>query len=149
MTLAGGALFGLLRGTIIVSFASTIGATLACFVSRSILRDWVQGKFGEKLKTVNNGIEREGPFYLFTLRLIPVFPFWMINLVLGLTTDAAQDILLGIAGRHAARHDCLRQCRKRTGKDRFPLRHPFARPHNVLRAARTLASGRKEGNCMV
>ena len=85
MTLAGGALFGLLRGTIIVSFASTIGATLACFVSRFILRDWVQGKFGEKLKTVNNGIEREGPFYLFTLRLIPVFPFWMINLVLGLT----------------------------------------------------------------
>jgi len=86
MTLAGGALFGLLRGTVIVSFASTIGATLACFVSRSILRDWVQGKFGDKLKTVNNGIEREGAFYLFTLRLIPVFPFWLINLLLGLTT---------------------------------------------------------------
>jgi uncharacterized membrane protein YdjX (TVP38/TMEM64 family) len=85
MTLAGGALFGLLRGTIIVSFASSMGATLACFVSRFILLDWVQGKFGEKLKTVNNGIEREGPFYLFTLRLIPVFPFWMINLVMGLT----------------------------------------------------------------
>ena len=64
MTLAGGALFGLLRGTIIVSFASTIGATLACFVSRFILRDWVQGKFGDKLKTVNNGIEREGEFLL-------------------------------------------------------------------------------------
>ena len=85
MTLAGGALFGLLRGTIIVSFASTIGATIACFVSRFILRDWVQAKFGEKLRTVNNGIEREGPFYLFTLRLIPIFPFWIINLVLGLT----------------------------------------------------------------
>ena len=85
MTLAGGALFGLLRGTIIVSFASTIGATLACLVSRFILRDWVQGKFGERLKTVNDGIEREGSFYLFTLRLIPVFPFWLINLVLGLT----------------------------------------------------------------
>lgn len=85
MTVAGGALFGLLRGTVIVSFASTIGATLACFVSRSILRDWVQGKFGEKLETVNKGIESEGPFYLFTLRLIPVFPFWMINLALGLT----------------------------------------------------------------
>jgi uncharacterized membrane protein YdjX (TVP38/TMEM64 family) len=85
MTLAGGALFGLLRGTIIVSFASSIGATLACFVSRFILLDWVQGKFGEKLRTVNSGIEREGPFYLFTLRLIPVFPFWMINLALGLT----------------------------------------------------------------
>jgi len=85
MTLAGGALFGLVRGTIIVSFASTIGATMACFVSRFILRDWVQGKFGEKLKTFNNGIDREGPFYLFTLRLIPVFPFWMINLIMGLT----------------------------------------------------------------
>lgn len=85
MTLAGGALFGLLIGTIVVSFASTIGATLACLVSRFILRDWVQGKFGDKLKTVNEGIEKEGVFYLFTLRLIPVFPFWLINLVMGLT----------------------------------------------------------------
>ena len=85
MTLAGGALFGLLRGAIIVSFASSIGATLACFVSRFVLRDWVQGKFREKLKTVNEGIDREGSFYLFTLRLIPIFPFWLINLVLGLT----------------------------------------------------------------
>jgi len=85
MTLAGGALFGLLAGTIVVSFASTIGATLACFVSRSVLRDWVQNKFNEKLKTVNEGIEKEGAFYLFTLRLIPVFPFWLINLVMGLT----------------------------------------------------------------
>ena len=85
MTLAGGALFGLLRGAIIVSFASAIGATLACFVSRFVLRDWAQGRFGERLKTVNDGIEREGPFYLFTLRLIPVFPFWLINLLWGLT----------------------------------------------------------------
>lgn len=85
MTLAGGALFGLLMGTIVVSFASTIGATLACVVSRFILRDWVQGKFGDKLATVNEGIKKEGAFYLFTLRLIPVFPFWLINLVMGLT----------------------------------------------------------------
>jgi uncharacterized membrane protein YdjX (TVP38/TMEM64 family) len=85
MTLAGGALFGLLTGTIVVSFASSIGATLACLVSRFILRDWVQSKFGDRLKTVNEGIEREGAFYLFTLRLIPVFPFWLINLVMGLT----------------------------------------------------------------
>ncbi len=85
MTLAGGALFGLLTGTIIVSFASTIGATLACFVSRFILRDWIQGKFSDRLKTVNEGIEKEGAFYLFTLRLIPIFPFWLINLVMGLT----------------------------------------------------------------
>ena len=85
MTIAAGALFGLIVGTIVVSFASTIGATLACIVSRFILRDWVQGKLGNKLKTVNEGVEKEGAFYLFTLRLIPVFPFWLINLGMGLT----------------------------------------------------------------
>jgi uncharacterized membrane protein YdjX (TVP38/TMEM64 family) len=85
LTLAGGALFGLIAGTVIVSFASTIGATLACFVSRFVLRDWIQNKFGDKLKTVNEGIEKEGALYLFTLRLIPIFPFWLINLVMGLT----------------------------------------------------------------
>jgi uncharacterized membrane protein YdjX (TVP38/TMEM64 family) len=85
LTLAGGALFGLAAGTIIVSFASTIGATLACFVSRFVLRDWIQQKFGDRLKTVNAGVEKEGAFYLFTVRLIPVFPFWLINLVMGLT----------------------------------------------------------------
>ncbi|GBE05660.1 MAG TPA: TVP38/TMEM64 family protein [Nitrospirae bacterium] len=85
MGLAGGALFGFIVATVAVSFSSTIGATLACFVSRFILRDWMQGKFGDKLKTVNRGIEKEGPFYLFTLRLIPMFPFWLINLVMGLT----------------------------------------------------------------
>src|ERR1700690_103655 len=85
MTLAARAIFGLLTGTIVVSFASTIGATLACFISRFVLRDWVQGRFGNKLKEVNDGIAREGAFYLFTLRLIPVFPFWLINLVMGLT----------------------------------------------------------------
>ena len=85
MTLAGGAFLGLFTGTIAVSFASTAGATIACFVSRFILRDWVQSKFGDKLIAVNEGIEREGAFYLFTLRLIPVFPFWLINLVMGLT----------------------------------------------------------------
>lgn len=85
MTLAGGALFGLIPGTVIVSFASTIGATLACFVSRFILRDWVQTRFRDRLRIVNEGFQREGSFYLFTLRLIPVFPFWLINLVMGVT----------------------------------------------------------------
>jgi len=83
--LAAGSLFGLLTGTVVVSFASSIGATLACAVSRFILRDWVQKKFGDRLKTVNEGIEKEGAFYLFTLRLIPIFPFWLINLIMGLT----------------------------------------------------------------
>jgi len=85
LTIAGGALFGLWVGTLAVSFASSIGATLACFVSRFLLRDWVQGKFGDKLKTINEGIEKEGAFYLFTMRLIPAFPFFVINLVMGLT----------------------------------------------------------------
>ena len=85
LTLAGGALFGLLVGTVIISFASSIGATLACFFSRFLLRDWVQKRFGDKLKTINRGIEKEGAFYLFTMRLIPAFPFFVINLVMGLT----------------------------------------------------------------
>ena len=85
MTLAGGAIFGLAWGTLIVSFASTLGATLAFLASRFVLRDWVQARFGEKLKPVNAGIAREGPFYLFALRLVPAFPFFVINLVMGLT----------------------------------------------------------------
>jgi len=86
MTLAGGAIFGLLWGTVLVSFASTIGATLAFLASRFVLRDWVEQRFGERLRTINAGIEREGGFYLFTLRLVPVFPFFLINLLMGLTT---------------------------------------------------------------
>jgi uncharacterized membrane protein YdjX (TVP38/TMEM64 family) len=85
LTLFGGALFGFVAGTLIVSFASTIGATLACFVARFLLREWVQDKFGDKIIKINEGLEREGAFYLFTLRLIPVFPFWIINLAMGLT----------------------------------------------------------------
>jgi pyruvate/2-oxoglutarate dehydrogenase complex dihydrolipoamide dehydrogenase (E3) component/uncharacterized membrane protein YdjX (TVP38/TMEM64 family) len=85
LTLAGGAIFGLLWGTVIVSFASTIGATLAFLASRFVLRDWVQARFGDKLKPVNDGIAREGAFYLFALRLVPAFPFFVINLAMGLT----------------------------------------------------------------
>ena len=85
MTLLAGAVFGLVTGTIIVSFASTIGATLAFLVSRFILRDSIQSKFGDKLAAINRGIEKDGAFYLFTLRLMPAFPFFVINLVMGLT----------------------------------------------------------------
>jgi len=86
MTLAGGAMFGLVTGTIVVSFASTIGATLACLVARYLLRDGVQKKFGDKLVKINEGMEKEGGFYLFSLRLVPIFPFFIINLVMGLTS---------------------------------------------------------------
>ncbi|WP_020410635.1 dihydrolipoyl dehydrogenase [Hahella ganghwensis] len=85
MTLIGGAVFGLFEGTILVSFASTLGATTAFVVSRLLLKDWVQGKFGDSLKAINKGVEREGAFYLFGLRLVPLFPFFVINLVMGLT----------------------------------------------------------------
>jgi pyruvate/2-oxoglutarate dehydrogenase complex dihydrolipoamide dehydrogenase (E3) component/uncharacterized membrane protein YdjX (TVP38/TMEM64 family) len=89
MTLAGGAVFGLLWGTVIVSFASSLGATLAFLASRFLLRDWVQARFGDRLRAINAGVEKEGGFYLFTLRLVPVFPFFLINLLMGLTSMRA------------------------------------------------------------
>jgi pyruvate/2-oxoglutarate dehydrogenase complex dihydrolipoamide dehydrogenase (E3) component/uncharacterized membrane protein YdjX (TVP38/TMEM64 family) len=85
LTLVAGAIFGLLWGTLIVSFASTAGATVAFLASRFLFRDLVQQKFGDKLRAVNAGMEKEGAFYLFTLRLIPLFPFVVINLVMALT----------------------------------------------------------------
>ena len=85
LTLAGGAIFGLWFGLLLVSFASTIGATLAFLGARFLLRDWVRAKFGDKLKSIDEGVEKEGAFYLFTLRLVPVVPFFFINLSMGLT----------------------------------------------------------------
>jgi pyruvate/2-oxoglutarate dehydrogenase complex dihydrolipoamide dehydrogenase (E3) component/uncharacterized membrane protein YdjX (TVP38/TMEM64 family) len=84
MTLAGGAIFGFWQALLLVSFASSLGATLAFLVSRSLLRDWVQTRFGRQLKALNKGFERDGAFYLFSLRLVPVFPFFVINLISGL-----------------------------------------------------------------
>lgn len=84
MTLAGGALFGFWLGLLLVSFASTLGATLAFLVSRTLLRDWVQTRFKRQLRAVNGGFERDGSFYLFALRLVPLFPFFVINLLMGL-----------------------------------------------------------------
>ena len=84
LTLVGGAIFGLLWGTLIVSFASSIGATLAFLASRFLLRDWVQQRFADHLRPINEGVAKEGAFYLFTLRLIPAVPFFAINLAMGL-----------------------------------------------------------------
>lgn len=84
-TIAYGWMFGFWPALILVSFASTLGATLSFFVSRYLFRDWVQGRFGETLAGINKALEREGQFYLLTLRLIPVVPFFVINLVMGLT----------------------------------------------------------------
>lgn len=85
LTLLCGAIFGLFLGTLIASFASTIGATLAFLVSRFLFKESIQSKFGDKLEKFNKGIEEDGAFYLFTIRLIPVFPFFVVNLVMGLT----------------------------------------------------------------
>ncbi len=89
VTLAGGAIFGLGWGLLLVSFASSIGATLAFLTARFLLRDSVQGRFGQRLAEVDKGIQKDGAFYLFTLRLIPVVPFFVINLLMGLTTMKA------------------------------------------------------------
>lgn len=85
LTLLGGALFGLGWGLLLVSFASSIGATLAFLASRWLLRDWVQRRFGERLAAFHAGVAKDGAFYLFTLRLVPVVPFFVINLAMGLT----------------------------------------------------------------
>jgi pyruvate/2-oxoglutarate dehydrogenase complex dihydrolipoamide dehydrogenase (E3) component/uncharacterized membrane protein YdjX (TVP38/TMEM64 family) len=94
LTIIGGMVFGLWIGTLLVSFASSIGATLAFLVSRFLLRDWVQENFSSYLSTINQGIEKQGGYYLFGLRLIPLFPFWMINLVMGLTPLKASTFYL-------------------------------------------------------
>ena len=85
LTLAGGALFGLVAGTLAVSLASTVGATLVFLAARFLFRDTVQKRFGKRLKRINEGVERDGAFYLLALRLVPIFPFWVINLVMALT----------------------------------------------------------------
>ena len=85
MSLGGGALFGFWLGFLLVSFASTVGATFAFLGARFLFKDAIQNRFGEKLAAINKGIEQDGAFYLFTLRLVPVFPFFIINLVMGLT----------------------------------------------------------------
>ena len=85
MTLAGGAIFGLLWGVVIVSFAATTGATAAFLLSRFLLHDWVKQRFGRRLKPVYDGFAREGAFYLFALRLVPLFPYFLVNLAMGLT----------------------------------------------------------------
>jgi uncharacterized membrane protein YdjX (TVP38/TMEM64 family) len=100
LSLTAGALFGRWLGTAVVSLAATLGATLACFSSRYLFRDSVQRRFGERLRAINDGVERDGAYYLFSLRLVPLFPFFLINLGMGLTrmglTTFAWVSLLGM-----------------------------------------------------
>ncbi len=85
MTLAGGAIFGLVWGLALVSFASSLGATIAMLISRTLLGDWVQARYAQQLSSINAGLRKDGSFYLFSLRMVPLFPFFVINLVMGLT----------------------------------------------------------------
>jgi uncharacterized membrane protein YdjX (TVP38/TMEM64 family) len=85
LTLAAGAVFGMLWGLALVSFASSLGATLAFLTSRFLLRDAIQRRYGDRLRAINEGVRKDGPYYLFTLRLIPIFPFVVINLLMALT----------------------------------------------------------------
>ncbi|ASK87926.1 FAD-dependent oxidoreductase [Sphingorhabdus sp. SMR4y] len=94
LTLAAGALFGVVTGTIIVSFASSIGATIAFLSSRYLFRDTIKARFGDRLKAIDNGVEKDGPFYLLTLRLVPIFPFFLINLLMGLTAIKARTFYI-------------------------------------------------------
>ena len=146
MTLAAGAIFGLLAGTIIVSFASSIGATLAFLAARFVLRDSVQSRFGARLAEIDKGVAKEGAFYLFTLRLVPLVPFFVINLLMGLTKMKTATFywvsqlgmlagtLVYVNAGHAAR------------EDRFARGHPVARADRLLRAARRVPNHRQEGD---
>ncbi len=96
LTLAGGALFGVVVGTIAVSFASTVGATLAFLIARFILRDAVRSRFGARLRPIEEGVARDGAFYLFTLRLVPLFPFFLVNLLMALT-PIATPVFYGVS----------------------------------------------------
>jgi len=157
MTLAAGAIFGLVWGTVIVSFASTLGAALAFLASRFLLRDAVQSRFGDKLKAINAGIEREGAFYLFMLRLVPAFPFFVINLVMGLTPMKTVTFYrvsqLGMlpgtlvyvnAGTQLARIDAgpgRRAYRLRTGSSFCPIRQSRDPDRDAAAAAPARRSG--------
>ena len=94
LTLVGGAVYGVFWGTLVASFASSIGATLAFFASRILLRDWVLGRFGKFFEAISKGIEREGVFYLFALRMVPLFPFFVVNLLMGLTNIRATSFYI-------------------------------------------------------
>lgn len=117
--LVAGSIFGTLAGTMLVSFAGTIGATMACALSRYLFRDMVQRRFADKLKRVNAGLHDEGALYLFSLRLLPVIPFFYHQPGHGADNTSFDHFLLGFATRHAAGNIPFCQCRQPIGTDRF------------------------------
>jgi uncharacterized membrane protein YdjX (TVP38/TMEM64 family) len=118
-------LFGFWRGMLVVSFGSTAGATVAFLLSRYLLRDAITKKFGDRLRVFNDALQREGAFYLFTLRLIPAVPFFVINAVMGLTPLASSEILVGQPVRNAAGNGrlCLRGSQRSKASNAGRQRH--------------------------
>ena len=145
MTLAGGAVFGLLWGTVVVSFASTLGATVAFVVSRYILRDGIQRRYGDRLRTINAGVERDGGFYLFTMRLVPAFPFFVINLVMGLTPMRTFTFAWVSQVGMLPGTDRVRERRHAARTHRIAAGDPVANAHRVLRAAGGLSASCQMG----
>ena len=143
MTLAGGAVFGLLWGTVVVSFASTLGATVAFVVSRYVLRDGIQRRYGERLKTINAGVERDGGFYLFTMRLVPAFPFFVINLVMGLTPMRTLTFAWVSQAGDAAGDRRVRECRHAARAHRVAAGNSLSHPHRIVRAPGRLSPHRE------
>ncbi|STD19577.1 pyridine nucleotide-disulfide oxidoreductase dimerization subunit [Enterobacter asburiae] len=141
LTLLGGALFPLWEGTVLVSFASTLGATLAMLASRYLLREWVQRRFAQQMKTVNAGMAHDGAGYLFALRLMPLFPFFLVNLLMGLTRIGVYHYWWVSPGRHAARDVCLSECRARAGESGVAARYFVAGHANRLYTTGVIAAG--------
>ena len=129
MSLVAGAIFGLGTGVLLVSFASSLGATAACLIARLLLRDWVARRFARQLKKIDAGVARDGPYYLFGLRLVPIFPFFMINLVMGLTTMPLWVFYLVSQAGHVTGHHRVRERRCAAGNHlRVVGRgHPYSR----------------------
>ena len=146
MTLAAGALFGLGWGTLIVSFASSLGATLAFLAARWLLGGWVQSRFGDRLATLNAGIAKDGGFYLFTLRLVPVVPVLRHQPRHGRDHAAHLDLLLGQPARHAGRHAGLRERRHAAGAHRVAVGHRVARRAGLAGAAGRVSARRTKAH---
>ena len=144
LTIVGGALFGFLTGTLIVSFASTIGATLACFVARFLLRDWVQGKFGDKIVKINEGIGKGGGILSLYLTFDPRVSFLDHQSGYGTHEDAAVDVLLGVTTWDARRHHGLCKCGERACQDRFFEGDSLARPPRFVCAPWDFSHSGKE-----
>ena len=144
LTVAAGALFGLVQGVVIVSFASSIGATVAFTIARYLFRDPVRSRFGRYLTSIDRGIEKDGAFYLFALRLVPAFPFFAINLAMSLTPLSTWTFYWVSQIGMLFRHGRLRERGRRTWPNRVRRRTPISGLVGLFRATRLGAADCQE-----